>query len=310
MLIVSSSSPTTNQLAKQTKHKRQKKTATAPQVTKNFRYPKWRYWTLSRFIRLFWGWLFPYISHIHTAYTGEDEPSILGTNEMFGDQVTVELCLWLFSQDTVLFPFLSVLTRSWWVAFFQDGKGDLTIILAIVICKIFKCIKHWLLIHHRKSTWNLKMMISKRHLLFHGAPIFRFHVSFRGCICWWKKTWITCDVNQNNTYSWIFTTSTATGSPLPDIWTIKRTWSLFLSTTWEVLLRGPFHLKSISKQTWLSWVKNMKQKTCQQILPPPTQPKLTTGSWKSLLQFEKDKSLFQTSKPLIFGFKIRYPSEV
>ena len=29
-------------------------------------------------IRLFWGWVFPYISRIHTAYTGEDS-SILGT---------------------------------------------------------------------------------------------------------------------------------------------------------------------------------------------------------------------------------------
>ena len=35
-------------------------------------------------IRLFWGWVFPYISRIHTAYIGEDS-SILGTNEMFGD---------------------------------------------------------------------------------------------------------------------------------------------------------------------------------------------------------------------------------
>ena len=30
------------------------------------------------FIRLFWGWIFPYISRIHTAYIGEDS-SILGT---------------------------------------------------------------------------------------------------------------------------------------------------------------------------------------------------------------------------------------
>ncbi len=29
-------------------------------------------------IRLFWGWIFPYISRIHTAYIGEDS-SILGT---------------------------------------------------------------------------------------------------------------------------------------------------------------------------------------------------------------------------------------
>ena len=35
-------------------------------------------------IRLFWGWVFPYITRIHTAYIGEDS-SILGTVEMFGD---------------------------------------------------------------------------------------------------------------------------------------------------------------------------------------------------------------------------------
>ena len=35
-------------------------------------------------IRLFWEWIFPYISRIHTAYIGEDS-SILGTNDMFGE---------------------------------------------------------------------------------------------------------------------------------------------------------------------------------------------------------------------------------
>ncbi len=33
---------------------------------------------LLNLIRLFWGWVFPYISRIHTAYIGEDS-SILGT---------------------------------------------------------------------------------------------------------------------------------------------------------------------------------------------------------------------------------------
>ena len=33
----------------------------------------------------------------------------------------------------------------------------------------------------RKLTWNLKMMVSNRNLLFQGF-IFRFHVSFPGCI--------------------------------------------------------------------------------------------------------------------------------
>ena len=43
-------------------------------------------------IRLFWGWVFPYMSRIHTAYIGEDS-SILGTNEMFGDESVVTLCI-------------------------------------------------------------------------------------------------------------------------------------------------------------------------------------------------------------------------
>ena len=42
-----------------------------------------------------------------------------------------------------------------------------------------------------KLTWNLKMMVSKRNLLFQGF-IFRFHVSFPGCKFWdeytfWKR---------------------------------------------------------------------------------------------------------------------------
>ena len=35
-------------------------------------------------------------------------------------------------------------------------------------------------LHPRKLTWNLKMMVFHRNLLFQGF-IFRFHVSFRGC---------------------------------------------------------------------------------------------------------------------------------
>ena len=42
-------------------------------------------------------------------------------------------------------------------------------------------IYHWEKIHPRKLTWNLKMMVFHRNLLFQGF-IFRFHVSFRGCI--------------------------------------------------------------------------------------------------------------------------------
>lgn len=36
-------------------------------------------------------------------------------------------------------------------------------------------------VHPRKLIWNLKMMVTKRNVLFHGAPIFRFHVSFPHC---------------------------------------------------------------------------------------------------------------------------------
>ena len=37
-------------------------------------------------------------------------------------------------------------------------------------------------IHPQKLTWNLEMMVSNRNLIFQGAPIFRFHVCFGGCI--------------------------------------------------------------------------------------------------------------------------------
>ena len=42
------------------------------------------------FLNLMFGYFggvsfFPYISRIHIAHIGEDEPSILGTTEMFGD---------------------------------------------------------------------------------------------------------------------------------------------------------------------------------------------------------------------------------
>ena len=38
------------------------------------------------------------------------------------------------------------------------------------------------MLHPRKLTWNLEMMVSNRNLLFQGAPIFRFPaVCFGGC---------------------------------------------------------------------------------------------------------------------------------
>ena len=40
--------------------------------------------------------------------------------------------------------------------------------------------KTWSLLP-RNLTWNLKMMVSKRNLLFQGL-LFRFHVKFQGCI--------------------------------------------------------------------------------------------------------------------------------
>ncbi len=36
------------------------------------------------------------------------------------------------------------------------------------------------MIHPKKLTWNLEMMVSNRNLLFQGS-IFRFHVCFGGC---------------------------------------------------------------------------------------------------------------------------------
>ena len=41
----------------------------------------------------------------------------------------------------------------------------------------------------RKLTWNLKMMVSNRNLLFQRS-IFRFHVSFRGNIFKQTKIWM------------------------------------------------------------------------------------------------------------------------
>ena len=54
----------------------------AQSITKSFRYLKWRN---PEFKAVLGGWgNFPYISLVHTAYIGvPDDPSILGTNEMF-----------------------------------------------------------------------------------------------------------------------------------------------------------------------------------------------------------------------------------
>ena len=65
-------------------HKKSPNKKTDPSFfTKNFRYLKWRV-SKSPYFRLFWGWVFPYISSIHTAYIGEAS-SIFGTTAMFGD---------------------------------------------------------------------------------------------------------------------------------------------------------------------------------------------------------------------------------
>ena len=37
--------------------------------------------------------------------------------------------------------------------------------------------------HPQRLTWNLKMMVSKRNLLFQQL-ILRFHVKLQGCRCW------------------------------------------------------------------------------------------------------------------------------
>ena len=44
-------------------------------------------------------------------------------------------------------------------------------------------------LHPQKLTWNLEMMVSNRNLLFQGS-IFRFHVCFGGCTCFFWR--ITC----------------------------------------------------------------------------------------------------------------------
>ena len=41
---------------------------------------------------------------------------------------------------------------------------------------------HFYELHSRKLTWNLKMMVSNRNLLFQ-VSIFGCHVSFRECSC-------------------------------------------------------------------------------------------------------------------------------
>ena len=46
-------------------------------------------------------------------------------------------------------------------------------------CNLFKT-KSNKNILHRNLTWNLKMMVSKRNILFRGR-LFRFHVKFQGC---------------------------------------------------------------------------------------------------------------------------------
>ena len=43
--------------------------------------------------------------------------------------------------------------------------------------------RHIYLILPRNLTWNLKIMVSKRNLLFQGL-LFRFHVQFQGCSPW------------------------------------------------------------------------------------------------------------------------------
>ena len=51
-------------------------------------------------IRLFWGWFFPYISRIHTAYIDED-PSILGTFVMFDDGETAWWNPWVGKRSSL-----------------------------------------------------------------------------------------------------------------------------------------------------------------------------------------------------------------
>ncbi len=56
------------------------------------------------------------------------------------------------------------------------GMAFLTIVKRVTEEKVLE----YDMIHPRKLTWNLEMMVSNRNLLFQGS-IFRFHVCFGGC---------------------------------------------------------------------------------------------------------------------------------
>ena len=81
----------------------------------------------------------------------------------------VSLPVMLLEDDSALrpMPLLIWSNPGWCLHWFLGKKGSRVVIHA------------WRL-HPRKLTWNLKMMVSKRNLLFEGF-IFRFHVKLQGC---------------------------------------------------------------------------------------------------------------------------------
>ena len=69
----------------------------------------------------------------------------------------------------------------------RGWEWDFAAFVAIEVCWKSGCrVTRWKTIGHfrllpRNLTWNLKMMVSKRNLLFQGL-LFRFRVKFQGCM--------------------------------------------------------------------------------------------------------------------------------
>ena len=77
----------------------------------------------------------------------------------------------------------------------------------------------------RKLTWNLKMMVSNRNLLFQGF-IFRFHLSFPGCIALQSR-------KNNKSYTLVFANL---GVVKGDCLFSKHGKSPFFTTIWDHIL--------------------------------------------------------------------------
>ena len=124
---------------------------------KSFRYQKCRYSTKNagtqpcKAFFLVGGWVFPYISRIHTAYIGEDEPSILGTNEMFGD-------LFLFAFFNTFSP-----VERW------ECLGKMTGAHEIPCRQNFKISSETTLGHRNPHKWHHMLVAVKNQTLSSGS---------------------------------------------------------------------------------------------------------------------------------------------